>query len=412
VKERSDRTPNRILITTMSDVATTAPAALGGAMAAEGSRPVAAWIPLVCAGVIDAAALAILLGRPGASAPLVAAVLHVVALLPFAVRSPLTASERGLGAAFVFGLPVVGAPLAALAVMTVGQGELLAAPADEPVLGGQPRAEELRRLGEALPCCEALLAGQAEERRAIIATLTRRADGDAVALLRWALGAPDPELAVEAALALEEIAASFEADLAGCRKRVAEAGGAAADEALAAAELITDAIDSGIADPALIGPLAHEARGYFEQASNGSSARVLAIASGRVQLELAVLRPDTALACIDEALGRVAPEDRPTLQAMREEAVLASHALPWEGPSALATYVHAPAITARRRYGSVARGTNRVTGAARGTNRALPRGTGSGIAVGPVQIPGPASRQPQPQAPPESPAEEGDQDGR
>jgi hypothetical protein len=360
--------------------------------------------------MIDVAALAILLGRPGPTAPVVAAAVHLAAVLPFAVRSPLTVSERVLGAAFVFGIPVVGAPLAALAVMTVGQGELLSVPPDEPVMGGETRAEELRRMGEALPCCEALLAGQVEERRAIIATLTRRADADAVALLRWALGAPDPELAVEAALALEEIASSFEADLASCRKRVAGAGSGAAEEALAAAELITDAIDNGIADPALVGSLAHEARGYFEQAAGSSSARVLAIATGRVRLELAVLRPDTALACIDDALGRVAPEDKPTLNAMREEAVLASHALPWEGPSALATYVHAPAITARRRYGSVARGTNRVTGTARGTNRGLLRGTGSGIAVGPVQIPGPVSRQTQPQQQPQT--DEGNRDER
>jgi hypothetical protein len=375
-------------------------------------RSIGAWIPWLCAGLIDVGALAVLLGRHGPTAPLVvAAGLHLAAVLPFAVRSRLTVSERVLGAAFVFALPVVGAPLAALAVMTEGQGELLSPPADEPVMGAESRADELRRLGEALPCCEALLAGQAEERRAIIATLTRRADADAVALLRWALGAPDPELAVEAALALEEMAASFEADLASCRKRVAEGGSGAAEEALAAAELITDAIDGGIADPALVGTLAHEAREYFEQAATTtSSARVLAIASGRVRLELAVLRPDTALACIDDALGRVAPEDRPALTAMREEAVLASHALPWEGPSALATYVHAPAITARRRYGSVARGTNRVTGTARGTNRGLLRGTGSGIAVGPVQIPGPATRQPQPQPPP--PADEGNQNER
>ena len=206
------------------------------------------------AGLIDVAALAILLGRPGPTAPLVAAAVHLAAVLPFVVRSQLTVSERVLGASFVFGLPVVGAPLAALAVMTVGQGELLAAPADEPEMGEETRADELRRLGEALPCCEALLAGQVEERRAIIATLTRRADADAVALLRWALGAPDPELAVEAALALEEMASSFETDLASARKRVADAGSGAADEALAAAELITDAIDSGIADPALVGP--------------------------------------------------------------------------------------------------------------------------------------------------------------
>ncbi len=370
---------------------TTAPAMIDVTAVAK-ARPLVPWL---LAGGADVAALALLLARPGSvGAAVVAAALHLAALLPFAVRSGLTTSERQLGAAFVFGLPVVGAPLAALAVLTVGQSELLDRPDDDPVLGDGPRADELRRMGEALPCCEALLSGQADERRAIIATLTRRADADAVALLRWALGAPDPELAVDAALALEEMAASFEVDLANCRKELAAApDGKAPDAALAAGELITDAIDAGVADPALVGTLAHEARGYFERAGDGSSARLVAIANGRVSLELAVLRPDTALACIDEALGQVAPADRPALEAMREEAVLAAHALPWEGPSALATYIHPPAITARRRYGSVARGTNRGInrGTNRGTNRALARGTGRGIPIGPVQMPGPAT---------------------
>jgi hypothetical protein len=399
---------------------TTAPEAIdvvqhGAADQVERARPLAPWF---LAGGADAVALALLLTRSGTTPALAALGLHLLALLPFAVRSGLTNSERLLGAAFVFGLPVVGAPLAALAVRTEGQGEVLATPDDEPMFATDgPRADELRRMGEALPCCEALLAGQVEERRAIIATLTRRADADAVALLRWALGAPDPELAVDAALALEEMAASFEADLAAARAALAAAPTGAGDRgaaeaALALAELVTDAVDSGIADPALVGTLAHEARAAFERAGDGSSARLVAVAHGRVRLELAVLRPDTALACLDEALDKVDPADRPALAALREEAVLASHALPWEGPSALATYMHAPAITARRRYGSVARGTHRgitrgTGNLARGTGN-IPRGTGAGIAVGPVQIPAPATTR-QPPLPPADQKEEGDE---
>jgi hypothetical protein len=65
---------------------------------------------------------------------------------------------------------------------------------------------------------------------------------------------------------------------------------------------------------------------------------------------------------------------------LREEAVLASHALPWEGPSALATYQHRgvvpPPLTARRRFG-----TGRATGRA-----SVRAGTG-GVTVGPVHVP-------------------------
>jgi hypothetical protein len=237
------------------------------------------------------------------------------------------------------------------------------------------------------------MAGSVEERRAIIATLVRRGDADAVALLRWALGASDADLAVDAALALEEMTASFDARLAACRDALAaahapeSAPGApaaalpAAEAALAAAELITHAIDVGVADPALVSALASEAREDFGIAA-ADQTLADAVAIGRTQLELGALRPDTALAVIDEALPKVAPTTRQLLEVLREEALLASHSLPWEGPSALATYhvrahSHArrpPPLTARRRLGMPP----------------MPAVSGS-IQVGPIQIPGAAA---------------------
>lgn len=335
-------------------------------------------MPWILAGVIDLAALWLLATHVGSlRAAVVAGGLHLGALLPVLVAGTLTPSEKMLGGAFVLVLPAAGVALAALSLGTSGESDLDRGPPVDPVGFAEPqRVDELRRLGEALPCCEALISGTQEERRAIIATLTRRADGNAVALLRWALGAPDPELAVEAALAIEEMTAAFEARLAECRAEVAAAP-ASAEAALACAELVTQAIDAGIADSALVSKLAHEARRQFIAADDGEPSRVLAVALGRARLELDVLRPDTALACIDDALERVGPDGRPALLALREEAVLASHALPWEGPSALATYQHPalapPPLTARRRYG---------TGRALGV-----RGGTGGVTIGPVQIP-------------------------
>jgi hypothetical protein len=338
--------------------------------------------PFVAAAVADAAAVGLALLRgPSASVGIAAAALHLAALLPVIAARSLAPSERALGAALVFALPLAGAALALLALGTSGRGELDRLEPAAPVpLAEPPRVDELRRLGEALPCCEALLAGSVEERRAILATLTRRADADAVAILRWALGAPDPDLAVEAALAIEEMTAAFETHLAECRDAHAAAP-SSAEAALAYAELVTQGIDAGIADAALVPKLAQEARRCFIAADDGEPGRALAVALGRARLELEVLRPDTALACLDDALGRLGPAAEPALLALREEAVLASHALPWEGPSALATYQHAgaapPPLTARRRFG---------------TGRAIIRGTG-GVTVGPVQIPGLASTQ-------------------
>ena len=81
-----------------------------------------------------------------------------------------------------------------------------------------------------------------------------------MALLRWALGSPHPDLAVEAALALEDIGATFDARAgrqpggagAGGRLRRGAGGGGAA----------TDAVEAGLADAPLVPALAREARGY------------------------------------------------------------------------------------------------------------------------------------------------------
>jgi hypothetical protein len=319
-------------------------------VAAVRARPIPA-LPWMVSAVAEVAAVALLAAHPWLpAAVLAAALLHVTAAVPLAVAPALTPSERTLAVALVLSLPLLGSPLALLALATVGRGEV-AQPAPQETTAIPPSLdpEEARRLAEALPCCEALLAGTIEERRAILATLTRRADADALALLRWALAAPDTELAIEAALALEDVHASFEARLEAARRELRSRP--AFEAAITAAEIVARAIDAGIAEPSLVPALAHEARGFFELAVQLNPRRRDAVALERARLELAVLRPDTALACIDEALAMAAPEVLGELAALRAEAVLATHVLPWEGPSALASYRPSgpPPLTARRR---------------------------------------------------------------
>ncbi len=355
--------------------------------------PMAAWIAVSMA---DLVGLGLVVGVQETWTLFAAAGLHLAALLPIAFMRTLSSSEKELAASFVFAFPILGAPLAVLA-LEHGNGDLASDLTQAPTAPPEAMATDFGRLAVALPSCEALSAGTVEERRAIIATLVRRGDADAVALLRWALGASDPDLAVDAALALEEMTASFDARLAACREALAAAQGGptdraapaplpaptlpAAEAALAAAELITHAIDVGVADPALVSALATEARDDFALAGTDAT-HADAVAIGRTQLELGALRPDTALACIDAALPGAGPEIRPVLLSLREEALLASHALPWEGPSALASYQvrawsHArrpPPLTARRRLGNLP-----------------PPPQSASIRVGPVQVPGAAA---------------------
>jgi hypothetical protein len=364
------------------------------------SRPLPV-IPWVSAVLIDLTAVVLLFAKAPATVLLVAAALHLAALVPIVVAPALPASERLLGAAYTFSIPVFGAPLAAISLGTAGQAELIEAdPAAMPAAAESPRAEELRSLGEALPTCEALLAGTVDERRAIIATLALRADAGSVALLRWALGAANPELAVESALAIEEMTASFEARMDEHRKALAETP-PPPGVALAAAELATDAIEAGLAETALLPSLAHEARGYFSAALAADPTRAAAVAIGRARLELAMLHPDAALEAIDEVVvaegdsesapvlaaksaERIEPAEMEMLLALRDEAVMATHALPWESASALASYHPASPPSFVRRRLSAAR---RLSGLhARGGATG-----GGGVTVGVVQVPPPAS---------------------
>ncbi len=356
-------------------------------------------IPWVSATLIDLTAVLLLVGHASTPVALLTGLLHLCALIPIALASALSPSEEVLGAAFTFAIPVFGAPLAALSLGTVGQGELTEVDPEAEQPGGEaPRAEELRRLGEALPTCEALLAGGVDERRAIISTLTLRADAGSVALLRWALGAAHPDLAVEAALAIEEMTASFEARLGILRKSL---GAGSSRDAMEAAELATDAIEAGLAEAALVPTLSHEARGYFAAALTADPSRAATIAIGRARLELAVLHPDAALEAIDEvvaaggdgepgvaapgarAVDRIDAAELEMLLALRDEAVLATHALPWESASALASYHPASPPPLIRRRLSAAR---RLSGLhARGVTG------GAAVNVGVVQVPSPAS---------------------
>ena len=164
------------------------------------------------------------------------------------------------------------------------------------------------------------MAGTVEERRAIIATLVRRGDADAVALLRWALGASDPDLAVDAALALEEMTASFDARLAACRDALAAARGGRGESA-------APRHDAGVGGRARgrradhprdrrrrrrsragAGPRRPK-RAKITSSRGADTTLADAVAIGRTQLELGALRPDTALASSTPLCPGVGPRE-------------------------------------------------------------------------------------------------------
>lgn len=300
--------------------------------------------------VIDGAAIAWLMhnaSTPGAA--WVAAAIHVLSAAPLLLRRAFPNSQRSLALALTLSLPLVGALVAAVALGTRGRSEIGQADPDDAEAPAHEDNDDVSRLASALSCCEALLSAEVDQRRAILAALNRRGDAEAVRILRWALGASDTDLAVEAALALEDVNAAFEARLATCRDELANNPSFSA--ALAVAETVADAVESGIVDAPLIPSLAQEARAAYERAGALDPARFDVAAASRARLELVLMRPENALECIDRAMPTVSAAMRDELMALRHEAVLASHTLPWEGPSALKTYRPPPlpqALTSRR----------------------------------------------------------------
>ncbi len=203
-------------------------------------------------------------------------------------------SGRALAAAFTLTLPLVGPAVAAVALGTRGRGEIRRFVVDDEIARNARRritftAGDARRLADGLSTCEALLSEDADERRATLSALSRRADARSVGVLRWAVGGPDPDLAIEAALALEDLGLELEERLAACRAAVKETPGA--ESALAAAEIITGALAAGLADASSAPALTAEARRYVEMAArHGDRRAAQKIAEKRARVDVAAAR--------------------------------------------------------------------------------------------------------------------------
>jgi hypothetical protein len=262
------------------------------------------------AGAIAIGALLLLGAQPHAWALLPSGVLHVTAAVVVLRLPGSDPTRRLLAAAMMFTLPLIGIAMAVLVLRLRGRGggELLAR--HEPVQRSGSGAELARRLTAGGPTCESLLA-DAETRRAAMASLQRDADARAITLLRWALAQPNADLALDAALALEDLSARY-------AERSAQACAEAdrrpsRDSALAAAEVIASAIYNGLADPVLLPALAAQARGYYRMAARADridEQGAGALAFARARLEMALLDPEAALALIEPVLEASAHDDR------------------------------------------------------------------------------------------------------
>jgi len=289
------------------------------------SRNPVSWLPLAISAGLDLLAAGLIFPSHGDLPSCCAVVaIHLAAVL-VAVRldDRVGASRRWLAGALVFALPVAGAGLAAVALATRPRSGLTAAVPVDYVEPPMLDAACFHKIAEALSPCEVLSEPGHEEGWATLAALTRRGDEESVRLLRWLVLA-NPDMAVDAALALEELSVRFDRGLES--RRIELAAAPSAESAFAEGAFIGRAMQSGLVDPVMLNSRAAEARRCFALARqlDPGDGDDITIEWGR--MELAAMRPEAALSMVEEWLARpAAGRERLALVELGVEARSASH---------------------------------------------------------------------------------------
>jgi hypothetical protein len=276
-----------------------------------------AWFPLGLSAGIDLVVLVLIAFGDGRLLTYgAAAAVHAVAVAVLVVDDELSGSRRALAVALALALPLSGVFVAACALGTRRRAGLVGATVVENGESPTLDAACFKTIAEALSPCEVLTALGDEERRATLAALTRRGDAAAVNLLRW-LTTESPDMAVDAALALEELTMRFDAGLESRRAELGQTPSAAL--AFDAGVFIADAMASGLVDPVMLEARAREARQCFALATQLEPTRAEEVTLAWARMELTAMRPDVALQLVEGALERAGGGRVEALVALQEE---------------------------------------------------------------------------------------------
>ncbi len=255
------------------------------------------WCSAFAVAIVEAGIWAAATARGSTSLVLAAVLVQLASVLVIALPQP---RRRMLAAAVSAAVPVVGPIAAMLAVSVRGNGGR-ALLHDAHAETGRIDAQHVARMLTEVPACDALSSSDRQVRWACLAKLAGRANASDLALLRWARTRTPGDIAVEIALALEDIVVRFESRACAARERAART---ADYETRAHAFLVlVDGIDRGIVDEPAIARLANEARQHHEAAIAADPDRALELLADRARLELAVDRPEVALEMLTSALA-------------------------------------------------------------------------------------------------------------
>jgi len=247
--------------------------------------------------------------------------LVVQLLTGVAIVSVIRHERQALGAAVAIAMPIIG-PLATAWLdhqRGLGGGGLLGEPAEpEQTVDG---ADVARRLVSCPPPCEAIVSGDIDSRRAAIARLADRANADDIAILRWARTQADPDVAVEAALALEDIGERFDQRIAAARAIAKQ--DSTAEHHAAIVQAIADGVIAGFIDAATAGKLPAAARAHHDMAVLLDPALISSLAVPLARLELATDHAHDALALLEPVLATAAPLTEDVVELYNEAAYAA-----------------------------------------------------------------------------------------
>ena len=164
-----------------------------------------AAILVMCAAVDAVAAGILLLGTPLPQQVLAAVVAHGAAVLVLSRVARARPSRRWLYIAAVLVVPFAGAAVAVAIFVTKGRGSTATWRRRKARRRLALTTAAMRHLGVALSPSDALDWGDEEQRRVALSALSHREDPEAIALLRRTTTCSDPDLALSAALVLDEI---------------------------------------------------------------------------------------------------------------------------------------------------------------------------------------------------------------
>ena len=173
-------------------------------------RPMAHLLACV---VVDAIAVAILLlgtPLPPAVDGAMAAVSHGTAVMLLSGLARGRSSQHWLCVGAMLAVPLIGAAVTAAVMLTRGRSSATAGHRGPAVRRPKLTLVDVRRLETGLSPCEALESGDESQRSDALRSLSQRRDPEAIALLRRTASGPDPDLALSAALALDEISEQAE----------------------------------------------------------------------------------------------------------------------------------------------------------------------------------------------------------